>query len=38
MLGMAKKVLVKRDGKKFLEAEVQEIAFLEKLDESEFKK
>jgi len=35
---MPKKVLVKRDGKKLLEAEVLEIKFLEKLDDSEFKK
>jgi len=33
-----KKVLVRHDGKTFLEAEVQEIKLLEKLDESEFKK
>ncbi len=33
-----KNVLVKRDGKKFLEAEVLEVTFLEKLDDSEFKK
>jgi len=35
---MPKKVLVKHDGKKFLEAEVIEAAMLEKIDESEFKK
>jgi hypothetical protein len=35
---LPKKVLVKRDGKKFLEAEVQEITFLEKIDDGEFKK
>lgn len=35
---MPKKVLVKRDGKKFMEAEVQEAKLLEKLDDSEFKK
>jgi hypothetical protein len=35
---MPKKVLVKRDGKKLLEAEVQEITFLDKIDDSEFKK
>lgn len=33
-----KTVLVKRDGKKFLEAEVLEVTYLEKLDDSEFKK
>jgi hypothetical protein len=33
-----KKLLVKHDGKTFMEAEVLEINFLEKLDESEFKK
>lgn len=33
-----KKVLLKRDGKQFLEAEVLEMTYLEKLDESEFKK
>jgi len=33
-----KKVIVKHDGKQFLEAEVLEVKFLEKLDESEFKK
>jgi hypothetical protein len=37
-LPLPKKVLVKHDGKNFLEAEVQEIKLLEKLDESEFKK
>jgi hypothetical protein len=37
-LPVPKKVLVKHDGKNFLEAEVQEIKMLEKLDESEFKK
>jgi hypothetical protein len=31
-----KKVEVQRDGKQFLEAEVVEIQFLEKLDDSEF--
>lgn len=35
---MPKKVVVKRDGKKFLEAEVLEAKLLEKLDDSEFKK
>jgi hypothetical protein len=33
-----KKVLLKHDGKKFLEAEVVEITLLEKIDDSEFKK
>jgi hypothetical protein len=33
-----KKVLVKHDGEKFLEAEVVELKFLEKLDDSEFGK
>jgi hypothetical protein len=33
-----KKILVKHDGEKFMEAEVVESKFLEKLDESEFKK
>lgn len=33
-----KKIIVKRDGKQFLEAEVVEMNFLEKLDDSEFKK
>lgn len=33
-----KKVLLNRDGKKFLEAEVLEATYLEKLDDSEFKK
>jgi hypothetical protein len=33
-----KKVLVKHDGEKFMEVEVIETKFLEKLDESEFKK
>lgn len=35
---MPKKVLVKRDGKTFLEAESVEFTFLEKIDDSEFKK
>ena len=35
---LPKKVIVKRDGKKFMEAEVLEAKLLEKLDESEFKK
>ena len=33
-----KKVLVKRDGKQFLDMEITETTFLEKLDDSEFKK
>jgi hypothetical protein len=33
-----KKVILKRDGKKLLEAEVLETQYLEKLDDSEFKK
>ena len=33
-----KKVLIKHDGKKFLEAEVSELKLLEKLDDSEFTK
>ena len=33
-----KKVIVKHDGKDFLEAEVLETQYLEKIDESEFKK
>jgi hypothetical protein len=33
-----KKVLVKRDGKTFIEAESVEMTFLEKIDDSEFKK
>jgi hypothetical protein len=33
-----KKILVKHDGEKFLEAEVVEAKFLEKMDDSEFKK
>jgi hypothetical protein len=35
---VAKKVLVKRDGQKHLEAEVQEIKFLDKVDDSTFAK
>jgi hypothetical protein len=35
---MPKKVLIKHDGKNFLEAEVLEAKLLEKLDDSEFKK
>jgi hypothetical protein len=35
---MPKKVLVKRDGKTFMEAEVEEGEVLEKIDDSEFKK
>ena len=34
----AKKVMIKHDGKQFLEAEVTEMKMLEKLDDSEFKK
>jgi hypothetical protein len=37
-LATPKKVLIKHDNEKFLELEVSEIEFLEKLDESEFKK
>jgi len=37
-LPVPKKVLVKHDGKTFLEAEVLEMKFLEKIDDSEFKK
>jgi hypothetical protein len=37
-LKVAKKVLVNRDGKKFVEAEVLEVKSLDKLDESEFAK
>jgi hypothetical protein len=33
-----KKIAMKRDGKDFLEAEVLELQYLEKIDESEFKK
>jgi hypothetical protein len=33
-----KKVVVKHDGKKFLEIEISEVQFFEKIDESEFKK
>ncbi len=38
--GMAspRKILIKHDGAKYLEAEVLEVKFFEKLDESEFKK
>jgi len=35
---LAKKIIVKHDGKTFLEAEVLEIKHFEKLDDSEFKK
>jgi hypothetical protein len=35
---LPKKIALQRDGKDFLEAEVLEMQFLEKLDESEFKK
>jgi hypothetical protein len=34
----AKKVLVNRDGKKFTEAEVLEVKFLDKVDDAEFTK
>src|SRR5262249_31781195 len=37
-LKTAKKVLVNRDGKKFLEAEVNEVKFLDQLDDAEFGK
>jgi len=37
-LHVPKKILVKHDGKKFLEADVVEVTPLEKIDESEFKK
>jgi hypothetical protein len=37
-LATPKKVILNRDGKKFLEAEVLEVTYLEKLDDSEFKK
>jgi hypothetical protein len=33
-----KKVAVKHDGKAFVEVELLEVTFLEKLDDSEFKK
>ncbi len=35
---LPKKVLIKRDGAKFMEVEVQEAKVLEKIDDSEFKK
>jgi hypothetical protein len=35
---LAKKIVVKHDGKQFLEAEVLEVKHFEKLDDSEFKK
>jgi hypothetical protein len=35
---IAKKILIKHDGKTFLDAEVTETKFFEKLDEAEFKK
>ncbi len=35
---VAKKLQVNRDGKKFMEGEVQEVKFVEKLDDSEFAK
>jgi hypothetical protein len=34
----AKRIIIKHDGKQFLEAEVLEVKYFEKLDESEFKK
>jgi len=34
----SKKVLVNRDGKKFMEAEVTEVKFLDKVDDSQFEK
>jgi hypothetical protein len=37
-LPIPKKVIVKHDGKTFLEAEVQEAEFLEKIDDGQFKK
>ncbi len=37
-VAVPKKVTIKRDGKTFLEAEVLEAKYLEKLDDSEFKK
>jgi hypothetical protein len=37
-LPVPKKILVKHDGEKFMEIEVSEVEYLEKLDESEFKK
>ena len=37
-VNLPKKVLIKHDGKEFLQAEVLEIQFLEKIDENEFKK
>jgi hypothetical protein len=33
-----KKVIINRDGKKYLELDIQEIKYLEKIDEAEFKK
>jgi hypothetical protein len=35
---LAKKVLVKRDGKKYVEAEVVESSLIEKLEDGQFKK
>jgi hypothetical protein len=35
---LPKKIIIKHDGKQFLEAEVVEIKYFEKLDDSEFKK
>jgi hypothetical protein len=37
-IATAKKIVVKHDGKQFLEAEILEVTLLEKLDDSEFKK
>ena len=37
-ISLPKKVTVKRDGKKFMEAEVSETTLLEKIDDSEFEK
>ena len=37
-LKSAKKVLINRDGKKFTEAEVLDVKFLDKLDDAEFVK
>jgi hypothetical protein len=35
---LPKRLIIKRDGKQFLEAEITEIALVEKIDDSEFKK
>jgi hypothetical protein len=37
-LKIAKKVLVNRDGKKFIEAEITDIKFVDKIEDSEFQK